>query len=150
MKSDVKIHLSILAFSVLLFSACAGSPTRVDDGVRGDITESGPEIGPLEEEARYHLEVITDLLAVDNQQPQETVRSIGRYLDENQDAIRTNATAIAERVAAMSEAERLYYEERFAEYFGPANQEWRQTLRTFRESHPQNASRIDGLMLLID
>lgn len=143
-------HFLALSFSILLVSACAGSPTRVQDGVRGDLSESGPEIGPLEEEARYHLEVITDLLAAPNQDPHETVVSIGRYLDQNQEAIRANAAAIAERVDAMSDSERIYYEEQFAEYFGPANQEWRQTLQGFREAHPQSASRVDSLMLLID
>ena len=149
MKTDLLIFVA-LSFSILVVSACAGSPTRVRDGVRGDLSESGPEIGPLEEEARYHLEVITDLLGAQNQDPQDTVVSIGRYLDQNQEAIRANAAAIAERVAAMSDSERIYYEERFAVYFGPANQQWRQTLGSFREAHPRAASRVDGLMLLID
>lgn len=135
---------------VVLVSACSGAPTRVSDGVRGDISEFGPEIGPLEEEARHHLEVITDLLAASNQDAQETVMSIGRYLDQNKEAIRANAAAIAERVDGMSDAERVYYEEQFAEYFGPANREWREVLHDFRALHSEEASRVDALMLIVD
>jgi hypothetical protein len=131
-------------------AGCVSSTARVADGMRLDIPDEGPEPGPLEEEARRYLLELTEILNTPSEEPQQTVRRVGGYLQEHRDAIRANATALAERIAAMSDGERVYYEERFSAYFAEARTGWNTSFEAFRELHPRAASRVDGLMQHFD
>lgn len=129
---------------------CVSSTARVADGMRLDIPAEGPEPGPLEEQARRYLLELTEILDTPSEEPQQTVRRVGGYLQEHRDAIRANATAIAERIAAMSDAERIYYEERFSAYFAEARLAWNTSLDAFKGRHPRAGSRVEGLMQHFD
>lgn len=147
---SIRRHILILSFAVAGLAACSGAPAILDDGIRTDIPSEGPEIGPLEEQAKAHVEAITTLLVQGIETPEQTVMAIGGYLQEHKDAIRDNATAIAERLGQMTDDERVYYEDHFSAYFTDATQAWVEALHAFREVNPQEASRVDGLMIYFD
>lgn len=133
-----------------LSAACSSGPTRPEEGIRVDIPENRPELGPIEERARAFLVDITVLLESPTEDPAATVVSIGRYLDAHRPEIESTVHQIEARVAAMTPQERVYYEETFGEYFAEATNDWNDALAAFRQQYPEQGSRIDGLMLYFD
>ena len=140
------------AFALLFaaLAACSSAQARVEPGTRTDLPAQGPEPGALEAQALGYLEQMTAILTSPSPTPQEAVMSLGRYLDANRDEIRRVVREIEARVAAMTTPERLYYEERFSEYFAPANQRWIEALNAFRNANPAAGVRVDGLMIYFD
>jgi hypothetical protein len=143
-------RLAFLFLVALLGAACAGGPTRLEPGTRVDLPAEGPEPGPLEAEARAHLEQMIAILTTPNEDPQDTVVTLGRYLDAHREAIGRLVRQLEARVTGMDTPERAYYEERFSDYFADANLRWSRALAAFRQAHPDAAVRVDGLMLYFD
>jgi hypothetical protein len=143
----IAIFLAILVTSLL--TSCPSSDVRDDAEANGVLT-SGPEPGPIEEQMRQYVIDMTNLLLVENPDPQETVRSVGGYLQVNQDAMREAARQLRNRVMEMSPAERVYYEDRFSTYFADATRGWYAALEQFRSQHPDQALLVDGLMMRFD
>jgi hypothetical protein len=128
---------------------CSSSPTR-PDGVRDDLPAEGPEIGPLEEQARGYVDSMCTILQAPSDDPFETVRRLGDWLEQHHDEIVENAAALRQRVDGMTAEERLYYEEVFGAWFAPSVRAWWQILDTFRQQYPEAAVRVDGLMVIFD
>jgi hypothetical protein len=141
----------LLAFWALVAMGvgCSSTPTQDDHG-RSDIPNEGPVPGPLEEQLRQYIIDITELLLIDNEDPQETVMSVGRYLDTHQHEIRETARQVRQRVEQMNTAERTFYEELFSDFFVETTRRWYTTLDQFRAIHPDQALTIDGLMVRFD
>lgn len=135
---------------VAISSGCASTPTRVEPGTRLDVPEEIPELGPLEEQLKSFVEQITEILSAPTDDPNSTVTAIGRYLDENKDAITVTTQEVANRIAAMTPDQRAYYDEHFSEFFTPTTRAWYAALDAFRQEHPAEATRIDGLMIFFD
>jgi hypothetical protein len=146
----VALAATLALMSTAALGACSSGPTRPEEGIRVDIPENRPELGPLEERARAYLVDITDLLEAPTDDPAATVVSIGRYLDVHRTEIESTVHQIEARVATMTPQERVYYEETFGAYFAEATNNWNDALAAFRQQYPEQGSRIDGLMLYFD
>jgi hypothetical protein len=133
-----------------LSSACASGQTRLEPGTRVDIPSDGPEPGFVEAEALAHLVQMTEILERSTADPQDTVVAMGRYLEAHRAEIFRVVRQLEARLAQMTAPERIYYEERFSDYFAGAMTRWSDAFTAFRRVHPEAASRLDGLMLYFD
>ncbi len=145
----LKCAQGLLVVTSLAFAACSGGPERIEDGIRSDIPAEGPEIGEPEERLRNHLEFITSILS-ETEDPEAAVLGVGEYLEAHKQPIREDARSIRQRMEQMTVPDRVYYEERFAEFMTPSSRAWRTAIRAFREANPAEGSRVDGIMMYFD
>jgi hypothetical protein len=107
-------------------------------------------MGPNEELLRGHFQTMIGILQTPSDDPMGTAQSLGEYLQAGREEILGAAYRVNERIVGMSPAERMYYEELWADYFGPVSQLWWSTLRDFREGSPEAGTMVDGLMTAFD
>lgn len=139
----------VLLAACLSWTACSGGPVRIEDGIRSDVPSEGPVTGEAELRLRTHLEVITSILK-DTEDPAAAVNAVGEYLEAHKVPIREDVLSISERMEQMTVPDRVFYEERFSELMAPTLRAWREVKHAFRDANPDQASRIDGVMMYFD
>ena len=144
------IRLTTLFCVLLSVAGCASGPERLDTGRRVDVPAVGPEPGPAEAQILAYLEELTELLGDLDQEPEEVVGAVEAYLETNREVIVAATQQLADRIATFDASELEYYEEHFAEYFGPARLAWNDALGRFLGAHPAAGRRIRGLVRHFD
>lgn len=140
------LSAAVLVAAGLTAAGCAAPQQKVEE-------PKGPVfllMGPEEERARLFVIELSEIVAAQQENPDQALARVRAYLATHKAEMATNARLLSARYEQAVGASKRRYEQELADYLGPANEQWRTCRNAFLAAHPQHGRTLIELLDRVD
>lgn len=138
--------LGLVVSSSLWMAGCA-SPQKQPDAPKGPVYLL---MGAEEERARLFIVELSEIVAAQQENPDQALARVRAYLATNKAAMAANARLLSARYEQAVGASKRRYEQELADFLRAANEQWRDRRNAFLAAHPQQGRTLLELLDRVD
>ena len=103
-------------------------------------------VGAEEERARLFVVELTEIVAAQQENPDQAVARVRAYIATNRVEMAANARLLSARYEQATGATKRRYEQELADFLRAANEQWRERRNLFLVAHPQHGRTLMELL----
>lgn len=138
--------LGLVVSSSLWLAGCA-SPQQKPEEPKGPVFLL---MGAEEERARLFIVELSEIVAAQQENPDQALARVRAYLATNKAAMAANARLLSARYEQAVGASKRRYEQELADFLRAANEQWRDRRNAFLAAHPQQGRTLLELLDRVD
>ena len=128
---------------VSVVSAGCGAPQRQQEEAKGPVYLL---MGAEEEQARLFVVELTEIVAAQQENPDQALARVRAYLATHRLEMAANARLLSARYEQATGATKRRYEQELAAFLRAANEQWRDRRNQFLSAHPQHGRTLMELL----
>ena len=133
----------LLVLCASVSSVGCAAPQRPQEEAKGPVDLL---VGAEEERARLFVVELAEIVAAQQENPDQALARVRAYIATNRVEMAANARLLSARYEQATGATKSRYEQELAEFLRAANEQWRERRNLFLVAHPQHGRTLMELL----